>query len=142
MSYFIKVEDSSGIRKRVLESTKETIMMLKRYQLLLELKSRKKEVVITLKKDIKELNLLILELQKIVPIESLKELQAYLPKHKKERVASKGKKGKAKAKAVIEDRELEKIKEVKANKPKPKQLSEMEKLEKALDDIDAKLSQL
>lgn len=138
MSYFVKVEDASTIRKSVLESTKETILMLKRYQFLLDIKDQKKTLMTTISKDMKDLIALISELEKVVPAESLKEIQAFLPKpEKKERIASKkGKKGKSVKEKKVEE------KPVVVAPPKPKPLSEMEKLEKALGDIESRLSQL
>lgn len=121
MSYFVKIANATDVRKRVLESSKDVLHMLRSYHRLLELRDQKREVAEQLEAKMKELARLAEELAKLLPEKSLEEIKEFLPKPRSKRKKTK--------------------KETKQEEQKP-EMNEVERLEKALANIEERLSKL
>jgi hypothetical protein len=131
MSYHVKINDSTLLRRRILESSKDIIHVLKGYHRVLDIRDEKRELAEKLQGVLTELDAEMAKLEKILPEKSLKEVEQYLPKKptppkkttkKSKKAAKKTSKKKA---AVVE-----------------KPVSELERLEGALSNIEQRLSQL
>lgn len=133
MSYFVKINDSSGMRKRILESSKDILHVLRGYHRILDIRDEKKEMAERLKKELVEITFLIEKLEKLLPEQSLKEIEAYLPRKSKKKHASKKRSKKG------ESKDDPKQNSKKSREPK---LTEVEKLERALSNIEDRLSKL
>jgi hypothetical protein len=129
MSYFLKVADPVGVQKRLLESSKDVLHMLRGYHRLLETRDEKREVAEELRSVMRELARHAEELERMLPEKSLKEIEEYLPKR---RPAAPRKGGKRTGKR-------------KGKKKEPRALpagGEAERLEHALKNIEDRLSRL
>lgn len=82
MTYFVRLGDSNELRRTILEGGKELIEGLKGYELILELRDQKKEVVQDIQKVMNDLHELLTQLEDHLPAKSLKEVEQYLPKEK------------------------------------------------------------
>ena len=122
MSYFVKISDPNGVRKRLLESSKDLLHMLRGYHHLLEIRDEKREVAEKLRFMMKDLARLGEQLEQFLPQESLKEVENFLPP----------KKGTKKSKKVT----MTKVTKTSAK------LSEGDRLEKALANIEERLGKL
>jgi len=132
MSYFVRINDERGVRRRLLESSKEMLYALKGYYAFLEFRDQKREAATELQTILKELSDLMMQLQQLLPEESLKDLEQYLPKPAT-RTKKGGKTGKRKG---------GKQKDVEDELPPPPQMSEMERLHSALANIEDRLNKL
>ncbi len=133
MSYFVRIKDARSVRRRILESSKEMLYALKGHYQMLELRDQKRETAEALRSTLSELGELAAKLQSLLPAESLKEIEQYLPKKRKQKSSKKESK-----KAGEEKNSAEKDK----SKPSETPMSEMERLEKALANIEERLSKL
>lgn len=80
--FYVGIEDPVEVRRNLLESSKEIIHDLQRYEKLKMIKGQKKEAMDKLKKKIAEINVLIAKLKSIVPeskIEKIAPLQERVP---------------------------------------------------------------
>jgi len=83
MSYFVRINDARGVRRRILESSKEMLYALKGHYRMLELRDKKREAAEELRATMNGLAELSTRLQALLPVESLKEIEQYLPKRRK-----------------------------------------------------------
>jgi hypothetical protein len=143
MTYFIRISDTAEVRRMTLESSKDLLHVLKGYHDILETRERKKETTDELRDTLAELRAIISRLEKLLPQQSLKEIQRFLPKRKKvelkkERAESPKTKKLPLAKPVERPAPEQVI-----EKPKPaRPMSELERLERALANIEERLGQL
>lgn len=75
--YFIQIENPDLTRKTLLESSKNIIITLKQYNLLMSVRNSKLDTIALLKEQLKELTFLLDKLNKLIPdrqIEYEKEL--------------------------------------------------------------------
>jgi hypothetical protein len=79
-SYFIKIDQSPEVRRKLLEASKATIHILKSYQDIIVTRSQKMSEMQTLRRDLKELTMLMNKAEALLPILSDKELQEMAPK--------------------------------------------------------------
>lgn len=129
MTYFVKINDANGVRKHILQGSKEIIQSLKGYQHLLDIREEKKEVVQDLQHTYADIVDLVSKLEGLLPEKSLKEVEEFLPK---EEPKAKKSKTSSKKKVVAE-----------TPKPEPKApMNEMERLNRALSQIDERLKHL
>lgn len=122
MTYFVKLDEGRNIRRTILESSKSSIQILKDEQELLQLRERKKVLLSQARKEFKELNKLLGQLEKAMPQLTKKELDELRPKK------------------VIVKKTTKTTK--KAVKPEKKELTKLEKLEKSLHLIETRLNKL
>lgn len=134
MSYFVRVSDASTVRRRILESSKDVLHVLKGYHRLLDIRDQKKETAEELRRVLAELSRLVERLDKLLPERSLKEIEEFLPKQKH------AKKGAKKGKAPAPKKEPVSL--PKLSEPKKKAPSELERLESALASIEERLGRL
>ena len=113
---FVSIEGPSALRRNILESSKETIESLKKYEDLKAVRKEKIQNIMKFKEDAKEIIKLIDKLKSTLPKTHIK-----VPEEK----------------PVIEEKK-EEIKPV----PKPLPTTEIEKLQYELDDIESKLNAL
>ena len=135
MTYFVRIDDAADVRRRTLESSKDLLHILKGYHALLETRDRKKEAAEELRRTMTELASLAERIEKLLPAQSLKEIEGLIQKRKLE---PKRKEKKAAAPVPIP-------KEKSTPKPrpeKPKPMTELERLEQALAGIEQRLGQL
>jgi len=163
--YYVGIEDHRMLRKNILESTKGTIKILQRVELIKKKRELKIQRIVRLKELVKEINFLISNLQKFLPKTNLSEikmktkskkeiLEEMKEEKKEERKASKTKK-------KVTKRKVAKKEELKENKKNPKKATlstrrdhpaqttikqassvNLKELESELDDIESKLKDL
>ena len=124
---FRRIENPNKFRRIILESSKEIIQSLKGQQKILDIRTKKAELVKELKIILREINLLVDKLRDSFPAEIIAEHAEEEKKKTKKTVHVSKKK----------DKKTKKVKEEK--KPEP---SELTKLENKLADIESKLKSL
>lgn len=129
MGYFLRINDSVILRRRILESSKDIIHTLKGYHRVLDIRDEKRELAEQLQGTLAELQKEIGLLEKILPEKSLKEVEEFLPKRSAPKKKATKKKGKKKASKKKEG-------------PEEKPMTELERLEGALSNIEDRLSRL
>jgi hypothetical protein len=127
-SYFIKIDQSPEVRRKLLEASKATIHILKGYQDIIVTRNQKMSEMQTLRRDLKELTMLMNKAEALLPILSDKELQEMTPKELPKLEAVKVV-GKVKASAKS------------APTPKPK-VDDRDRLENALRRIEEQLGNI
>lgn len=135
MGFFVKIADSVGARRRILESSKDVIHMLKGYYHLLEIREEKKAKIEELRTALFDLGRLTEELQRLVPEEKKAELEQFLPKSPSVKSVSKKRNPTSKANSV---KKTSKKKKKEAVRKK----SEVEILEESLSKIEERLKTL
>jgi len=141
MSYFIKIEDPNAVRRRLLESSKDILHVLKGYYEILETREQKKEAIEELRITLSEAQMLVERIEKLLPEQSKKGVEEFLPKPAPKAKPVKAETPKPEPKEV--KKAEPKAKPVKAAPPpKPKPLSDVEKLQLALQGIEQRLNQL
>jgi len=121
--FFVGINDPVSLRREILLSTKNSIFFLKKNEEIKELRIKKIEKIMQFKNDMKELNAL------------MNKLKEKLPKAKirlKSDSNARAREGK------MERREIK----TKLVRSEPKKISELEKLEFELTDIEKKLERL
>jgi len=116
-SYFVGVSDPIEVRRNILESSKNMIHVLQKYERFKTLREKKIENITRLNQTIKEINTLI------------SKLKAELPKPPKRK------------KAFKEEKE-EEVKGKPTERKPTKEKSELEKLEEELNKVEEKLTHL
>ena len=148
--FYVGLRDPAEVRRNVLESSREMIQFLQRYEKLKSIRDEKSAAAKQLHTDIKELRTLINKLKKVLPKTKLRiklreehkfetcpecgtefKTLASLQKHVKKRHKKKAKKAKKAAPASKPKKEA-----------KPKPTTELERLESELSDIESKLGKL
>lgn len=119
---YVSIREPIEIRRNLLESSKDIIETLKRFQNISGLKDKKLNEINNLKSDVRDINRLLSKLRGGLPKTKLK-FEAVQETEKQ-----KGHEKKAQT-------------ESKAEKPK-KELTEIEKLEKELEEIESKLNEI
>tara|TARA_Y100000310_G_scaffold319160_1_gene374097 strand:+ start:307 stop:681 length:375 start_codon:yes stop_codon:yes gene_type:complete len=114
---FVGITNGNDLRKSMLECSKGILESLKEHEQLKNIREEKVELIHQLKGDVKDLSKLI------------NSLKGYLPKVKDAGIK------KVEVKKAVSEPKMVKIE-------KPKASSEVEKLENALNDIEAKLNSL
>ncbi len=154
MGYYVKIDKPREFRRDVLESSKKLITCLHAYRNVLVLRQKKRELFLTLQQDIKELSLLISKLDKMLPEkqlrqEAMRQLKAKERAKKKaeeaKNMTSAKKKGSTTKKkgAVKKKSNTAKKTEEKKKAPEPKKpLTEIDRLNHTLADIESKLANL
>jgi len=133
-AYFVHVKNSVDFRKVLLESSREIIHQMQDYQVLMDIRKRRLATEQTFKEELREIMLLVNKLERVLPKHSLNKLKDVLP-------------------GVIEEenKRIKPIKKKKATKKKQKnkkdqlrskQLSQVQRLEKALESVENKLHKL
>ena len=133
-AYFVHVKNPVDFRRNLLESSREIIHLMQDYQNLLDLRDKRLNKENAFKEELKEITLLVNSLEKRLPKKSLNKLKEALPEafaqRKEPKATKKGKKGK-KTKAKPAKDFL-----------KTKQLTDVKRLEKALEAVEGKLHRL
>jgi len=124
--FFVEVRDPVDVKRNVLESQKEIIEDLQRYENIKVLREKKLEEIDKLRGMLKELLKIISDLKAALPKTMLRETV----------------KIKRKSKAEEKKAEEKKSKEAEQEKEARKPMSELEKLEGELSAIEGKLSSL
>jgi hypothetical protein len=76
-SYFIKIEDGPDVRRKILESSKASIHVLKGYQQLLAIRGQKLSLMNDLRRQLKELTLLLNRADALMPQLTAQELAEF-----------------------------------------------------------------
>lgn len=134
MTYFVRIDDATLVRRKLLESSKDIIHTLKGFQRLMDIRDARRETAEQLGRTMSELTKQVKRLENLLPKSSLKELEQYLPK-KAKRKAKPAKKAATKA-----GKEEAPAAQTQSEKQQP--LTEMERLEKALSNIESRLGRL
>jgi hypothetical protein len=132
-NYFIKIEDGPDTRRKLLESSKASLHVLKTYQQLLQIRGEKLHLINSLRKELKEITVLLNQAEQLMPVVSEKELAQMLPKKVPEQ-----------EKVIVQKQKMPKIKgkeDVFIAIPKNKPV-ELQRLEDQLADIESKLGNL
>ncbi len=145
--FYVGVTDPIEIRRSILESSKEMVQYLQRYEKFKKVRQEKAEGIAKLRETVRELHSLVRKLKASMP---KTELRAKLHKHEEELKALENLKEKQIRKAEKEEasklvKKAKKAKKEKeaapAEQPRPA-LSELEKLEAELGEIEGRLTKL
>lgn len=143
MSYFIRINDATDVRRRTLESSKELLHVLRGYQRVLLVRERKKQVTEQLRRTLGELSVVAARLEDILPAKSLKGYEEFLPKKAPQKKKEAKKPApKAEPEPKKEEQKPEQKPEPKPKVEKQKPLTELERLEQALSSIEKRLETL
>jgi len=118
--FFTRIKEPKLFRTQILESSKGFISVLKDHHVLMELRKTKKDKISELQQHFQELNGLLEKLDTFLPEESIKELEKLMPKQEKPKQQGGRKRRKEKTENNGE-------------------ISELDKLEGALSEIEGKL---
>lgn len=162
--FFVGVQDPLEVRRNILEVSKEMVQFLQQHEKLKTMRNEKEESIKRLKEDVRQLKLYISKLRQVLPKTKLrvqlhKEHEIFkcercdkefksaqnLTKHRKTHGSKKVKKIKAVAKKAPMKKAASKETQVKLAPPvmaKPKPMTDIEKLESELADIENKLGRL
>src|SRR3989338_5824764 len=151
--FYVGVRDSIEVRRSLLESAREAIHFLKRYEKVKSIRSEKTQVILKLDAEVKELRNMVAKLRKVFPATKARmqfpvrkqqcvicseffKTQKDLTQHMKHHQPKK--KAEQRDAPITNPIILEKEERPKGNAP----LSELEKLEGELADIEGKLDNL
>ncbi len=163
--YFIRVEDAKNLRRKVLESSKASLNVLKGYQTLLKVRGEKMTLMKNLRANLKELSILVNKVDEIMPHLTKQEIAQFSDKSlgtetRKSPKSSKKRGGRRKRTPALPALKDEKKVfigvpgEKKQHTPKkavvpkepepqsPRRLSELDALQKKMQDIESKLGTL
>lgn len=160
--YFIRIDDATDLRRKLLESSKATIHILRGHQHLAQVRSEKLTLQKSLRRELKEITMLMNRMDELIPQLTKSEVQELNPSsdlpalERSKRPATRSKKKaptktvSAKEKQVYLGRPQEKKHEhkVRPSAPpvkiveRPKDRTELEKLHDKLSDIESKLGNL
>ena len=126
--FYVGIRDPAEIRRSILESSKEMLQYLQRFEKFKEVRSEKESMIVQLKEDIKNIQNLVRKLKQGLPKSGVRAKT-----HKVSKKKAKAKKEKP-AKVVVEEEPV--VEE------KPKEMTELEKLEGELEDIEGRLTKL
>ena len=129
MSYFIKIEDAPEVRRKVLESSKASIHILKGYQELLVIRSEKLGLMNQLRRDLKEITLLMNRAEALMPVLDDAEIKQFVPQELPKLEP------RTKLKPKRSDQQIE-------QKPVQQAISEKERLEIALQRLEERLGNI
>jgi hypothetical protein len=79
-NYFIKIEDGPDVRRKILESSKASLQVLKIYQQLVITRSQKLSLIAQLRREMKEITVLLNHAESLMPVLSDKEIEEMAPK--------------------------------------------------------------
>jgi hypothetical protein len=128
--FFVGIKDPIGLRRSVLEASKDVVQSLQRFEKFTVARRKKRESVEQLKETVKETVRLIAKLRKNLPKGGLRMAPVHKPKPVPKPKPVKHKKAHKAAVPSIK------------KQLKPKDLGELEKLESELGDIESKLGSL
>ncbi|MFH1590003.1 MAG: hypothetical protein ABIB43_05535 [archaeon] len=123
--FFRRIENPNDTRRNILESSRNIIQNLKGHRKILEIREKKNDAIRILKIELKEINVLTDKIRDSFPAELLKQFE----EEKKKKVNKKKTKGK-------------KTPDNKKTTAKLPEVSEVNRLEKQLSDIEKKLQNL
>ncbi len=133
--FFVKVREPDEVKKNLLESLRDIVESMHRFEKFKEIRQEKLKNITKLREDVKELIKLHSNLKAALPESKLRvSLRPF--KKKKQKVKKKKKTTKKEAKKII--KQLEKEERPREQKP----ISELEKLESELSAIEGRLSTL
>ncbi|MBN2459639.1 hypothetical protein JXB28_05115 [Candidatus Woesearchaeota archaeon] len=126
---YICVKAPKVLRRNVLESSKDTLFILKQVYTIKQIRDSKHEVMAKIDHELRELKILVQKIDELMPKYNKEELKKLIPDMN------------AKRKQLLRKEQSEaKIKE--EHQPKPQPTSEVDKLTLALDAIQKKLQSL
>jgi hypothetical protein len=155
-NYFIKIEEGPEVRRKILESSKASLHVLKGYQQLLIVRGQKLTLMNDLRHELKELTVLLNRAETLMPQLSQQEIAELTPKPvpkpvpaapvKPEPVKAKQGNRKVFVAAPVKKVITEAVPVQPAQEPQapvvPPRMTELEKLEAALSEVEAKLGNL
>ncbi|MBN2052333.1 hypothetical protein JW756_02415 [Candidatus Woesearchaeota archaeon] len=123
--FFMRLDNPNTFRRNLLEASKMTLSVIKQTHKVSQIRELKHEVINTIAKEVKELKLLVQKAEELMPNYNKAELKKYFPEP-----------------AIPKEQPA--IKTEKSDyKPKPKApSSEMDKITRAIEDIQKKLQSL
>lgn len=130
MTFFSRIENPKALRKKILESAKESLIIELKQKNLLELKDKREELIALLDEDLAELSLITKKLDDLLPEKQLKkELYKKLAPERKTSKKTTTKKQKVESQSEVHKRPAQEI-------------TEMDRLEYTLKKIEDKIAQL
>lgn len=127
--FFVGVEDPIELRRSILESSKEIVQYLQRFERFKKVRSEKASEIVKLRIQTKEINKLV------------RQLKLLLPKTKLRRKVPKPEEPKEIKRTPIMEEEIEPVK-IPIPKIEAKPMSDIEKLEAELSEIEDRLGKL
>jgi hypothetical protein len=132
---FMRLNNPNTFRKNLLESSKLTLIIIKQTYTIKQLRESKQEHILQISEKIKELKLLLQEIDELMPKHSKDELKKLLPEMSMQKSKPDQKKDSKEA-----NKEVKNVKEENPQAPPP--MSELDKLTQALDLVQKKLQKL
>jgi hypothetical protein len=90
-NYFIKIEDGPDTRRKLLESSKGALHVLRGYQELLRVRSEKVSHMHALRQELRELTVLINRAESLLPVLTEREVEELNPKQELPKIVEKAK---------------------------------------------------
>lgn len=131
--YFVKIDESVEVRRKLLESSKLIIQCLKGYYQLLAIRKLKREIMENLKREIKELTIILNKVESDLPIISEKEVRLLIEPEVKQQPQIE--------KKMVKFKEPQKV-EVEIGDRVSKEVSRLAQLENALKNVEQRLKNL
>lgn len=78
--YFIRIDDATDLRRKVLECSKASINVLRSYQQIIKVRGEKQTMISSLRRELKELTMLLNKAEAFVPALSKSEVEVVAPK--------------------------------------------------------------
>jgi hypothetical protein len=79
-NYFIRIDDATDLRRKILESSKASLHVMRGSRQLVRIRSEKQTMLKALRRELKELTMLINRLEQLTPALSEAEMQEMQPK--------------------------------------------------------------
>jgi hypothetical protein len=147
--YFIRIDDSTDVRRKTLEASKGSIHVLRAYQQLLVIRSQKRSLYNDLRRDLKDVTLLLNKAEQLLPTFTQQELEEFAAK-RQETQRETAQKNSMKAivvkpvgkptPAAKKRPDAVSVSDIDVDAPEPK--SDLQRLEEALSKVEEKLGKL
>ena len=141
-AFFVGLHDTKDLKRALLESTRDTIMFMQKYENILKIRTQKNEAIDHLKKLVKEINKMVSNLkQKLPESEIHRKLGSEEIAIEKQILSDKLETEKRVAKPKLSSQKQESPKEAveEEKETNKKESSEMEKLESQLKELENRL---
>ncbi len=135
--FFVGIRDPVEVRRNLLESTRDVVQTLQRFERFKQVRDEKQQEVAGLREQVKEINRLVNKLKSSLPKTKLR-----IKLHEEAAVAEKKRKELEEKKAAGKKKEEKQIVKKEEQLPAKRELTEIEKLERELGEIEGRLSNL
>ncbi|MFH0870306.1 MAG: hypothetical protein V1866_04590 [archaeon] len=133
LDFFMRISDPALFRRNLLESSKQTLGMIREMYTVKQIREMKQERISTLHREFKEIRLLCQKLEEIMPKHTEADLRKHIPEFNAK---------KKEQKTLVQEPESAPEPEARPKVSPQKASSELDKLALALNEVQRKLSNL